>query len=273
MRINPFFSIVIVNYNTGKYLEQAIQSVINQSCPDWELIMVDGGSTDNSLDVIKRYSTYFSWWISEPDHGQSDAFNKGFSHANGVFYTWLNADDIMLSGTLAYVKEYIVKHQSCNWVALNTIYFDGAGRILSCSQGVSHNNFVLKHGVLTEVAPSTIFHSDLYNESNRFDTSLHYTMDTDLWIQFVNNGHSYKRVNKFGWGFRLHDDSKTASSVLQRKYMDKHKKEYISMLRKNGVMQYVLVLFWQKVLRVLYSRPLMLYFSFIYKGRIIYSIK
>ncbi len=267
MKSNPFFSIVIVNYNTGKYLEQAIQSVINQSYHDWELIMVDGGSTDNSLDVIKRYSAYFSWWVSEPDHGQSDAFNKGFSHATGVFYTWLNADDLILPGTLEFISTYYNNHPDCKWIALNTVYFNRSNKILMCSQGVSHSNYVLKHGTLAEVAPSTFFHTDYYKESKGFNLSCNYTMDTELWIQFVNKGHTYKRVRRFGWGFRMHDESKTANSVLTGKSSAAQIQEYNWVLNHNGVHQYAIVLLWQKLIRVLYSRPLSFICSLKYKGK------
>ena len=103
--MSPFFSIVMANYNSGHYIERAIQSVLSQSCKDFELIVVDGGSSDESVDIIKKYTDKLSWWVSEPDKGQSDAFNKGFSHATGRYYTWLNADDLLLPNVLEKVKE------------------------------------------------------------------------------------------------------------------------------------------------------------------------
>ena len=105
----PFFSIVIVNYNYGRFLEAAILSILNQSCVDYELIVVDGGSTDNSVDIIRKYKNSISWWCSEKDNGQSHAFNKGFAHANGRFLTWLNADDLLMPGTLAAAKKKLLK--------------------------------------------------------------------------------------------------------------------------------------------------------------------
>ena len=122
--MNPFFSIVIANYNSGQYIEKAIQSVLAQSCKDYELIIVDGGSSDNSVDVIKKYEEHLAWWVSESDKGQSDAFNKGFSHAKGEYYTWLNADDLLLPGVLQRVKLFIEKNKFTPWVAINTCYID-----------------------------------------------------------------------------------------------------------------------------------------------------
>ena len=96
----PLLSIVIANYNYGRFLEEAIQSVLSQSCNDYELIIVDGGSTDNSVEIIKKYEDKIAWWVSEKDKGQSDAFNKGFAHAKGKYLTWLNADDILFQSII-----------------------------------------------------------------------------------------------------------------------------------------------------------------------------
>ena len=104
MNIQPFVSVVIANYNYGRFLDEAIQSVLNQACNDVELIICDAASTDNSVEVIKKYADRIAWWCSEKDKGQSDAFNKGFSHAKGRFLTWLNADDVMLPGTIEKLK-------------------------------------------------------------------------------------------------------------------------------------------------------------------------
>ena len=98
--MRPLLSIVIANYNYGLFLEEAIRSVLVQKCPDVELLVVDGGSSDNSVEIIRRYSDDLAWWVSEKDRGQSNAFNKGFAHANGKYLTWLNADDVMPRGCL-----------------------------------------------------------------------------------------------------------------------------------------------------------------------------
>lgn len=97
---NLGFSIVIANYNSGKYLEDAILSVIKQNYPKVQLIIIDGASTDNSMDVIRRYDKDIDYWVSEKDQGQSDAFNKGFRQAKYEWLFWLNADDFLLQDSL-----------------------------------------------------------------------------------------------------------------------------------------------------------------------------
>ena len=208
--MNPFFSIVIANFNQGSFIEQAIQSVIKQDLNNYELIIIDGNSVDNSVDIIKKYDNYISWWVSEKDSGQSNAFNKGFSHARGLFYLWLNADDLLLPDTLNNAYRYITKHPSCKWLAGDTIFFDQDQNILRCSRSLPYNRFLCKYGSLSIGGPTSFFHRDLFNEAGGFEESYHYAMDTDLWLTFIKNGHTYKRLNHHCWGFRIHENSKTS---------------------------------------------------------------
>jgi len=102
----PKISIVIPSYNQGQYLEESILSVIDQKYPDLELFVVDGGSTDNSVNVIKKYAQHLKWWVSEKDKGQSEAINKGFARATGDIISWLCSDDLYTPGTFHKVASY-----------------------------------------------------------------------------------------------------------------------------------------------------------------------
>jgi glycosyltransferase involved in cell wall biosynthesis len=208
----PFFSIVIANYNHGKFLEEAILSILNQNCDDYEIIMVDGGSNDNSIDIIKKYNHKFSWWVSEKDGGQSNAFNKGFDKAKGQFYFWLNADDLLLPNTLNRAKEYLLSNKECVWLAGNTITMDENRLFKWCIRGPIFIKWLVMHGTAYVYGPTSIFKKELFLEVDGFEESLFYTMDTDLWYKFLNRGYEFQRINHYCWAFRIHENSKTSHS-------------------------------------------------------------
>lgn len=264
--MNPMFSIVMVNYNADTYLEKAILSVLGQSCKDYELIMVDGGSKDGSVDIIKKYSDKFAWWVSEPDKGQSDAFNKGFSHAKGEYYVWLNSDDLMLPRTLEIVKESIQKHQDYKWFALNTVYIDKDDMIWRAYKTPPYSLSVLRNGHIEIGGPSSFFHKSVFEKCGPFVVDYHYMMDIDLWLKYIRAGFGLKRINNFGWAFRDHDGSKT-SSTLKGKPSEKFLKEKAVVLSANNCNPSKLYLYYQKLCRIVYSYPRAWYYTKLYSGK------
>lgn len=102
----PKISIVVPSYNQGGFLEETLLSILNQEYPNLELFVADGGSNDNSVDIIKKYENRIDWWVSEKDSGQSHAINKGFHRATGEIITWINSDDLLMPGTLHKVAAY-----------------------------------------------------------------------------------------------------------------------------------------------------------------------
>ena len=105
-------SIITPSYNQADYLEECIDSVLSQNYPNLEFIIIDGGSTDNSAAIIRKYEKHLNFWVSEQDNGQSDAINKGFAKATGNIITWLNSDDLFTEGTLAKVDSYFTDNQA-----------------------------------------------------------------------------------------------------------------------------------------------------------------
>ena len=208
----PLLSIVIANYNYGRFLDEAIRSVLDQSCGDWELIICDGGSTDNSKEVIENYADKLAWWCSEKDKGQSDAFNKGFAHAKGKFLTWLNADDVMLPGVVEKLKSAAEKHPECEWFTGNFFRFTGDGAVIEAPWGPHciPRWLQTKGRPLAVYGPTTFFTKRIFDAAGGMKVYQNFMMDTDLWMRFIMMGVQQRRINCFCWGFRMHLDSKTA---------------------------------------------------------------
>ena len=209
MNIQPFVSVVIANYNYGRFLDEAIQSVLNQACNDVELIICDAASTDNSVEVIKKYEDRIAWWCSEKDKGQSDAFNKGFSHARGRFLTWLNADDVMLPGTIKRLKAAAEKHPECEWFVGGVLWLDKAMRVLKCGRGRRFSEMRYREGWVNVWGPSSFFTKRLLDAVGGVNVRYHYTMDTELWLKFASKlGARYRPFANYAWGLRMHEASK-----------------------------------------------------------------
>ena len=212
--MNPILSIVIANYNYGRFLENAIRSVISQDVGDKvELLICDAASTDNSVSVIKKYEKHIAWWCSEKDGGQSEAFNKGFSHARGRYLTWLNADDILLAGCLKQVIAEMERHPDCEWFTGNFIRFlESDKSIMEIGWGPHIYPYWMqtKKSPLVIFGPTTFFSKKIYEQVGRINEKMHFCMDNDLWYRFVSAGVKQRRIRCLCWAFRMHEASKTA---------------------------------------------------------------
>ena len=235
---NPTFSIVIANYNYGRFLEAAIRSVAAQDMGNKvELIICDAASTDNSVDIIKKYadglppntsrlkwvdsdakpqassSRLITWWCSEKDGGQSAAFNKGFSHANGRFLTWLNADDIFTNGALRAIAHEINMHPDCEWFAGSSVWTDSELNIQRCFCAHRFSSLRARYGSISVGGPSSFFTKRLLVKVGGFDEGLHYMMDTDLWYKFYRKcGVKYLRTRHNVFAYRQHEASKMSGA-------------------------------------------------------------
>lgn len=234
--MQPLLSIVIANYNYGRFLDEAIQSVIAQNMGDKvELIIVDGGSTDNSVEIIKKYANglppnisytdwinssnhnsqtppLITWWCSEPDGGQSDAFNKGFAHAKGRFLTWLNADDVMLPGTLKKLEMAVNKYPECEWFVGGVMWLTKDMRILKCGRGRKFSEIRYREGNVSVWGPSSFFTKRLLDAVGGVDTRYNFTMDSELWLRFASKlGARYRPIADYAWGLRMHEDAKMSA--------------------------------------------------------------
>ena len=219
-------SIVIANYNYGRFLEDAIRSVLDQADNRIELIICDAASTDNSVEIIKKYADRIAWWCSERDGGQSEAFNKGFSHARGKYLTWLNADDLMVPGCLPKVLSALTRHPECEWFTGNGFRFLEDGTVMEANWGpVLYPRFLQrKSSPIVVFGPTSFFTREIYERVGKIDERLHYAMDNDLWIKFMTAGIKQRRINCMIWAFRMHEASKTAEFGEHRLDDESHRR-------------------------------------------------
>lgn len=229
--MQPLISIVIANYNYGRFLEDAIRSVLTQGVGGQaELIICDAASSDNSVEIIEKYAdglppnvyrgnrddtTCITWWCSERDGGQSAAFNKGFSHANGKYLTWLNADDVFYPGALQAVIREMKRHPECEWFTGSSIWCDAHLFLNKVFRAHRFSSMRVAARSLTCGGPSSFFAKRLYEAAGKIDESLHYVMDNDLWYRFVlKHGAKYRRVTDWVWVFRCHEESKMSGRTI-----------------------------------------------------------
>jgi glycosyltransferase involved in cell wall biosynthesis len=225
----PKISIVVPSYNQGQFLEETILSIIYQEYPNLELFVVDGGSSDNSIDIIKKYEQHISWWVSEKDKGQSDAINKGLKKISGDIVSWINSDDLLTLGTLNNVAEYFSKLPSdVGLIHGGTTVFNDKKEIKD-DWGYSNPSLERNLAGMAFSQPSAFFLKKYLDMvGGKLNEQLHYGMDYDLFSRLacVCN---FVPVKEIFSKYRLHEHSKSVQE--QHKFINDWNRTFVNLCR------------------------------------------
>lgn len=213
----PRISIVTPSYNQGEFIEQTIESVLGQGYPDLEYLVMDGGSTDGTLEILERYGDRLTW-VSEEDRGQSDALNKGLRRATGEIVAFINSDDYYEPGALHAIGEFLARNPESSWVTGKCRTVDDHGREIR-SAITRYKNFWLRRRslralqVLNYVSqPATFWHRRVLERVGEFDESLEYAMDYDYSLRVARH-FRLDYIDRYLASFRVHPSSKAGASA------------------------------------------------------------
>jgi GT2 family glycosyltransferase len=180
-------SIITPSYNQALYLEQTMQSVLEQDYPDIEYIVVDGGSTDDSAEIIKKYADSLAYWISERDSGQAEAINKGFARANGEILAWLNSDDYYMRNTVSVAARCFEQNPDVVMVYGDMLAVDGEGQTINV---LRYKQLSLEDLLCFQIIgqPSVFFRRSALEKTGWLEPSFHFMLDHHLWIRLAQEG-------------------------------------------------------------------------------------
>ncbi len=215
---SPRISIVTPSYNQGQYLEETICSVLDQGYPNLEYIVIDGGSTDNSVEIIRKYEKHLAYWVSEPDRGQTHAINKGMERATGEIRAYLNSDDYYLPGTLDRVARFAAEHQDADLIHGRCRSVDEFGTKIG-EQFASITEYweiVDLWGVWWAkrqfVQPEVFWTQRIAEKIGRFREDLHWVMDYDYWTRILRAGGKVASIDAELTCFRFQPGQKSSQS-------------------------------------------------------------
>lgn len=208
---SPLVSVVTPSYNQAHFLEETILSVLSQDYANLEYIIVDGGSSDGSFEIIQRYAERLSWWVSEPDQGQTDAINKGFARADGEILAWLNSDDVYLPGAVSDAVAYLQAHPEVGMVYGDANLIAEDGRVLGKFPARQTDYRRLRRGFVHVPQQAAFFRAALWSQVGPLDPTFYFAMDYDLWVRLAKVS-KLKYQPKLWANFRLHEDAKSVSN-------------------------------------------------------------
>jgi len=207
----PLVSIITPSFNQVQFLEQTIQSVLGQDYPQIEYIIVDGGSTDGSVDMIKKYEGRLAWWVSEQDQGQTDAINKGFAHSKGEVLAWINSDDTYNPRAVGQAVKYLIENPDVAMVYADCNFINEAGQVIGKFNSKQTDYRRLREGYVHIPQQTMFFRAKYWQELGPLDPSFYFAMDYDLWTRIASKAPIKYLAGQTWANFRIHDLGKTTT--------------------------------------------------------------
>jgi glycosyltransferase involved in cell wall biosynthesis len=229
----PILTVVTPSYNQGRYLQETIDSVLSQGIAGLEFIIVDGGSTDESVEVIRRHERHLAWWVSEKDRGQSHAINKGIARATGTWLAYVNSDDVYLPGALQSLLDALKAAPQAQWIAGGVVGFGSAEMPVHewHLPTVPRGMLDLLSSRFQMAQPGHVWSRALVQQVGGFDESLRYLFDINLYAALIARGTTCHALDRPVAGYRFHASSKTvAEGALFEKEWDIIRARYVTSL-------------------------------------------
>jgi glycosyltransferase involved in cell wall biosynthesis len=189
-----------------------MRSVLAQDYPNLEYIVVDGGSTDGSVEIIEKYAGRLAWWVSEPDRGQTEAINKGFARATGEILAWLNSDDTYEPGAVAAAVQFLQAHLAVGLVYGDANFIDAAGQVIGKFNAHQTSLKRLRRGGVYIPQQAAFWRAGLWRQVGPLDPSFYFAMDYDLWVRLARISEIRYVPGQVWANFRLHGDAKTIAA-------------------------------------------------------------
>ena len=232
--LNTKISIVIISFNQVDFLEETILSAINQGYQNKEVILIDGGSSDGSLEIIKKYADQFSFCVSEPDKGQADALIKGFSQCNGDLIGWINSDDLLVPGALDLIASKAKEVKNFDGVFYGRcLIIDSESKVMDCSMHEKFNYFIAKRLGPIISQPGTFWGKNAYDSIGGIKRELLYGMDLDLFFNFLTHRYPFYFSGENHAKFRKYPSQKGHS----HQFLEKCQKETHMIYKKYGLLE------------------------------------
>jgi glycosyltransferase involved in cell wall biosynthesis len=237
----PRITLVTPSLNQGEFIEETIDSVLSQGYPNLDYIIIDGGSSDNTINVVKKHSKYLSAWVSEKDEGQADAINKGIKLSTGEIFNWLNSDDTLNKNSLFAIADYfngnpdkniVCGYTKCFWNITNEISHCYRMKISRTTEETMYN--------LEMNQPGTYYKKAILLELGGLNKTLNFSFDDELWLRFLCKYgiHSVGLSDELIANFRLHDKSKSIR-IGHREFLKERNAVYDFILSSNRAPEWV----------------------------------